>query len=91
MPSIMSTKSCLHHRSKYFVNIFTGSQKYKESETNTSTIDLKNDAAANAFRILLDIVYGKAVTVDDLSPEKSVALHHLLDLLSGRQPDCKLD
>jgi len=65
--------------SKYFLDLFTGGREYTESETNTSTIDLKNDAAADAFQILLDIFYWKTVSVDDLSPENSVALYHLLD------------
>ena len=73
------------NRSNYFVARF-GTLEYKKSETNTSTIVLKNDAEANAFRILLDIVYGKTVTVDDLSPEKSVALYHLLDYFQVESP-----
>ena len=75
--TLVSEPNC----SNYFVGRF-GSEDYKESETNTSTIKLKNDAAAKAFPILLDIVYGKKVTLDDLLPEKSektVALYYLLD------------
>jgi len=56
-----------------------GSQDYKESATNTSTIDLEHIAAVEAFPILLDIIYWQTLTLDSLSPAVSLALYHLLE------------
>ncbi|GAX12498.1 hypothetical protein FisN_24Hh074 [Fistulifera solaris] len=60
-------------RSEYFSRLFRSETSFKESQSNTSQIEL-DPIAADAFPTLLDYVYGSELSIVE---ENATALHHL--------------
>jgi hypothetical protein len=60
-------------RSEYFSRLLRSETRFKESQRNTSQIVL-HPIAADAFPVLLDYVYGSALSI---TSENATALHHL--------------